>query len=129
MNIKLICLVRTLGVDSTIGAGVYIIIDTVAREHYGLALAISFIIAGITIGLLAFCYSELASRCPSAESAYSTFVLEKVDKLKILTILKSPLIQIMILHAKHDCQGFEKDATCSEIGICGNSCSVAWLIG
>lgn len=59
-----------IGVGSTIGAGVYILIGTVAREHSGPALAISFLIAGIAAGLSAFCYAELASRCPSAGSAY-----------------------------------------------------------
>ncbi|MBA0770551.1 hypothetical protein Gotri_019172, partial [Gossypium trilobum] len=57
-------------VGSTIGAGVYILVGTVAREHSGPALAISFLIAGIAAALSAFCYAELASRCPSAGSAY-----------------------------------------------------------
>ncbi|XP_015866464.3 cationic amino acid transporter 2, vacuolar [Ziziphus jujuba] len=59
-----------VGVGSTIGAGVYILVGTVAREHAGPALAISFLIAGIAAALSAFCYAELASRCPSAGSAY-----------------------------------------------------------
>ncbi|NP_001265934.2 cationic amino acid transporter 2, vacuolar-like [Solanum lycopersicum] len=60
----------TIGVGSTIGAGVYILVGTVAREHSGPALTISFLIAGIAAALSAFCYAELASRCPSAGSAY-----------------------------------------------------------
>ncbi|CAM8980846.1 unnamed protein product [Rhodiola kirilowii] len=59
-----------IGVGSTIGAGVYILVGTVAREHSGPALALSFLIAGIAAALSAFCYAELASRCPSAGSAY-----------------------------------------------------------
>ncbi|XP_039139732.1 cationic amino acid transporter 2, vacuolar-like [Dioscorea cayenensis subsp. rotundata] len=59
-----------IGVGSTIGAGVYVLIGTVAREHAGPALTISFLIAGIAAALSAFCYAELASRCPSAGSAY-----------------------------------------------------------
>lgn len=59
-----------IGVGSTIGAGVYILVGTVAREHSGPALTFSFLIAGIAAGLSAFCYAELASRCPSAGSAY-----------------------------------------------------------
>ncbi|KAG5556207.1 hypothetical protein RHGRI_006728 [Rhododendron griersonianum] len=59
-----------IGVGSTIGAGVYILVGTVAREHAGPALTLSFLIAGIAAALSAFCYAELASRCPSAGSAY-----------------------------------------------------------
>ncbi|KAL0359751.1 UNVERIFIED_CONTAM: Cationic amino acid transporter 2, vacuolar [Sesamum angustifolium] len=49
---------------------VYILVGTVAREHSGPALTFSFLIAGIAAALSAFCYAELASRCPSAGSAY-----------------------------------------------------------
>ncbi|XP_010525000.1 PREDICTED: cationic amino acid transporter 4, vacuolar [Tarenaya hassleriana] len=59
-----------IGVGTTIGAGVYILVGTVAREHTGPALAVSFFIAGIAAALSACCYAELASRCPSAGSAY-----------------------------------------------------------
>uniref|UniRef100_A0A7N2KQ09 Amino acid permease n=1 Tax=Quercus lobata TaxID=97700 RepID=A0A7N2KQ09_QUELO len=51
------------GVGSTIGVGVYILVGMVA-------LTISFLIAGITAALSAFCYAKLASRCPSAGNAY-----------------------------------------------------------
>ncbi|KAK4431980.1 Cationic amino acid transporter 2, vacuolar [Sesamum alatum] len=59
-----------IGVGSTIGSGVYILVGTVAREHSGPALTLSFLIAGIAAALSAFCYAELASRFPSAGSAY-----------------------------------------------------------
>jgi len=62
--------VITLGVGSTIGAGVYILIGEVAREHTGPALTIAFLIAGIAAALSAFCYAELSCRWPSAGSAY-----------------------------------------------------------
>ncbi|KAB2049483.1 hypothetical protein ES319_A13G179800v1 [Gossypium barbadense] len=59
-----------VGVGSTIGAGVYILVGAVAREHSGPALTMCFLIAGIAAALSAFCYAELASLCPSAGSAY-----------------------------------------------------------
>lgn len=48
----------------------YILVGTVAREHAGPSLTISFLIAGVAAALSAFCYAELACRCPSAGSAY-----------------------------------------------------------
>ncbi|KAL2613636.1 hypothetical protein R1flu_025328 [Riccia fluitans] len=59
-----------LGVGGTIGAGVYVLVGTVAREQVGPALPFSFLIAGTTSAFSALCYAELASRCPSAGSAY-----------------------------------------------------------
>ncbi|XP_060197477.1 cationic amino acid transporter 3, mitochondrial-like [Lycium barbarum] len=62
--------VTAIGVGATIGAGVYILVGTVAREHTGPSLTISFFIGGIAAALSAFCYAELACRCPYAGSAY-----------------------------------------------------------
>ena len=50
------------GVGSTIGAGVYILVGTVAREHTGPALTISVLIAGIAAALSAFCYYFCSKR-------------------------------------------------------------------
>ncbi|KAL5580225.1 hypothetical protein UlMin_012667 [Ulmus minor] len=60
-----------IGVGATVGVGVYILVGTVARDHVGPALTLSFLIAGLSIGLSAFCYAKLASRCPSIGGAYA----------------------------------------------------------
>ncbi|CAK9870682.1 unnamed protein product [Sphagnum jensenii] len=60
----------SIGIGSTIGAGVYVLVGTVARERAGPALTVSFLIAGIAAALAALCYAELSSRLPSAGSAY-----------------------------------------------------------
>ncbi|XP_062200353.1 cationic amino acid transporter 3, mitochondrial-like isoform X2 [Phragmites australis] len=60
----------SLGVGSTIGAGIYVLVGTVAREHTGPGLTVSFLIAGIAAALSALCYAELSCRFPSAGSAY-----------------------------------------------------------
>ncbi|CAM0145787.1 unnamed protein product [Urochloa decumbens] len=59
-----------IGVGSTIGAGIYVLVGTVAREHTGPGLTVSFLIAGVAAALSALCYAELSCRFPSAGSGY-----------------------------------------------------------
>jgi len=59
-----------LGVGATIGTGIFVILgDAVPKAGPGVIL--SFIIAGITAGLTALCYAELASTIPASGSSYS----------------------------------------------------------
>ena len=58
------------GVGSTIGVGIYVLVGTVAREHTGPGLTLSFLIAGVAAAFSALCYAELSCRFPSAGSAY-----------------------------------------------------------
>ena len=59
-----------LGVGATIGTGIFVILgDAVPKAGPGVVL--SFIIAGITAGLTALCYAELASTIPASGSSYS----------------------------------------------------------
>ncbi|KAJ7300336.1 hypothetical protein JRQ81_000046, partial [Phrynocephalus forsythii] len=64
------CWQSIAGIGTTIGAGIFILIGTVAKERTGPALPLSFAIAGVAAALSAFSYAELMSRLPSAGSAY-----------------------------------------------------------
>lgn len=59
-----------IGVGSTIGTGIFIVLNEAVPEA-GPAVILSFIIAGITAGLTALCYAELASSIPASGSSYS----------------------------------------------------------
>ncbi|XP_031398032.1 cationic amino acid transporter 9, chloroplastic [Punica granatum] len=53
-----------IGIGASIGAGIFVVTGTVARDA-GPAVTISFMLAGASCVLNAFCYAELASRFPA----------------------------------------------------------------
>ena len=59
-----------LGVGATIGTGIFIVL-TQAVPKAGPGVVLSFAIAGVTAGLTALCYAELASTIPVSGSSYS----------------------------------------------------------
>ncbi|AZV45600.1 amino acid permease [Peribacillus asahii] len=60
-----------LGVGAIVGTGIFILPGTVAANHAGPAIILSFIIAAIVCALAAMCFSEFASSVPVTGSAYT----------------------------------------------------------
>jgi APA family basic amino acid/polyamine antiporter len=61
----------TLGIGAVIGAGIFTLTGQAAALHAGPAVALSFVVAGITCALAGLCYAEFASIIPIAGSAYT----------------------------------------------------------
>ena len=60
-----------LGIGTIIGAGIFVVIGTVARDTTGPALIVSLLVSGAACIFAALCYAEFASMVPAAGSAYT----------------------------------------------------------
>lgn len=69
-----------IGVGAIIGAGIFVLTGTAARDAAGPAIMLSYVFAGLSCILAAFCYAEFAARLPISGSAY-TFAYATVGEL------------------------------------------------
>jgi APA family basic amino acid/polyamine antiporter len=60
-----------LGIGAIIGTGIFVLTGSVAAQHSGPAIVLSFILAGIGCVFAGLCYAEFASLIPIAGSAYT----------------------------------------------------------
>ena len=61
----------TLGIGAIVGTGIFVLIGQAAATNAGPAIALSFVLAGITCAFAGLCYAEFASIIPIAGSAYT----------------------------------------------------------
>jgi basic amino acid/polyamine antiporter, APA family len=61
----------TLGIGAVIGAGIFVLTGQAAALYAGPAVALSFVVAGLTCAFAGLCYAEFASIIPIAGSAYT----------------------------------------------------------
>ncbi len=61
----------TLGIGAVIGAGIFVLTGQAAAIHAGPAVALSFVLAGVTCAFAGLCYAEFAALIPIAGSAYT----------------------------------------------------------
>ena len=60
-----------IGVGAIIGAGIFVLTGTAAKEAAGPAIMLSYVFAGFACILAAFCYTEFATKMPISGSAYT----------------------------------------------------------
>ena len=60
-----------LGIGTIIGAGIFVVVGTVAHDKTGPAIVASLMVSGVACIFAAMCYAEFAAMAPVAGSAYT----------------------------------------------------------
>jgi APA family basic amino acid/polyamine antiporter len=60
-----------LGIGTIIGAGIFVVVGTVAHDKTGPAIIASLMVSGVACIFAAMCYAEFAAMAPVAGSAYT----------------------------------------------------------
>ncbi|KAL8142252.1 hypothetical protein V2J09_015284 [Rumex salicifolius] len=84
-----------LGVGASIGAGIFVVTGTVARDA-GPAVTISFIIAGASCILNALCYAELASRFPAVVGGAYLYTYSAFNELTAFLVFSQMMLDYHI---------------------------------
>ncbi|KAL1546507.1 Cationic amino acid transporter 9, chloroplastic [Salvia divinorum] len=84
-----------LGIGASIGAGIFVVTGTVARDA-GPGVTISFIIAGASSVLNALCYAELASRFPAVVGGAYLYTYSAFNELTAFLVFAQLMLDYHI---------------------------------
>ncbi|GLU00383.1 hypothetical protein SLE2022_177600 [Rubroshorea leprosula] len=84
-----------LGVGASIGAGIFVVTGTVARDA-GPGVTISFVIAGASCVLNALCYAELASRFPAVVGGAYLYAYTAFNELTAFLVFAQMMLDYHI---------------------------------
>ncbi|KAL2251609.1 cationic amino acid transporter 9, chloroplastic [Sesamum indicum] len=87
-----------LGIGASIGAGIFVVTGTVARDA-GPGVTISFIIAGASCVLNALCYAELASRFPAVVGGAYMYTYSAFNELTAFLVFAQLMLDYHIAAA------------------------------
>lgn len=84
-----------LGIGASIGAGIFVVTGTVARDA-GPGVTVSFILAGVSCILNALCYAELASRFPAVVGGAYLYTYTAFNELTAFLVFTQMMLDYHI---------------------------------